>query len=68
MEEFVTDAFMKCVYILQVIGGTPGSYSYGYYLANLVIFVVIEPLLILLFFVLWLRTKRKLKIAQSRNN
>ena len=32
MEAFITDLFMKCVYILQVMGGAPGEYGYGYYL------------------------------------
>lgn len=61
MEEFVTDVFMKCVYVLQVLGGTPGSYGYGYYLANLIVFVVIEPALIVLFFTMWRMEKRKNK-------
>ena len=61
MEEFITDLFMKCVYVLQVLGGDPGNYGYGYYVANIVVFVVIEPALIVLFFVMWLNAKRKLK-------
>jgi hypothetical protein len=61
MEEFITDVFMWCVYILQVIGGAPGEYGYGYYLANVVIFVLLEPALITLFLTLWLREKRKNK-------
>jgi len=59
MEEFITDLFMKCVYVLQVLGGTPGSYGYGYYLAKIIVFVVIEPLLIALFFTLWRIEKNK---------
>jgi hypothetical protein len=27
MEAFITDLFMKCVYILQVMGGAPGEYG-----------------------------------------
>ena len=50
-EKIITDLFMLCVYILQVIGGTPGEYGFGYYLANIVIFVVLQPALILLFFI-----------------
>lgn len=61
MEEFITDLFMKCVYVLQVLGGDPGNYGYGYYVANIVVFVVIEPALIVLFFVMWLKAKRKFK-------
>ncbi|HAF47131.1 MAG TPA: hypothetical protein DCG83_05565 [Cryomorphaceae bacterium] len=62
MEAFITDLFMKCVYILQVMGGAPGEYGYGYYLANILVFVVLQPGLILLFFLLW-RRERRLKNA-----
>lgn len=62
MEAFITDLFMKCVYILQVMGGAPGEYGYGYYLANILVFVVLQPGLILLFFFLW-RRERRLKNA-----
>ena len=58
-EEFITDFFMWCVYILQVIGGTPGEIGFGYYLANIVIFVFLQPALIVLFFILWRKEKRK---------
>ena len=58
-EKIITDLFMQCVYILQVIGGTPGEYGFGYYLANIIIFVVLQPALILLFFFLWRKEKRK---------
>lgn len=61
IEELITDLFMYCVYILQVIGGAPGEYGYGYYLANILIFVMLEPALILLFYVLWRRERSKLK-------
>ena len=37
MEAFITDLFMECVYILQLMGGAPGEYGYGYYLANILI-------------------------------
>ena len=58
-EEFITDFFMWCVYILQVIGGTPGEFGFGYYLANIVIFIFLQPALIILFFILWRKEKRK---------
>ncbi len=60
-EKLITDFFMLYVYILQVIGGTPGQYSFGYYLANIIIFVILQPALILLFFILWRKEKRKNK-------
>ena len=60
-EKIITDFFMLCVYILQVIGGTPGEFGFGYYLANIFIFVILQPALILLFFILWRKEKRKSK-------
>ena len=33
METFITEVFMACVYVLQVIGGAPGEFGFGYYLA-----------------------------------
>jgi len=60
-EKLITDLFMLCVYILQVIGGAPGEYGFGYYLANIIIFVILQPALILLFFILWRKEKRKNK-------
>ena len=59
LEQFITDFFMWCVYILQVIGGAPGEFGFGYYLANIVIFVFLQPALIILFFILWRKEKRK---------
>ena len=56
MQEFIDLTFNVCVYILQVIGNFTGM---GYNLANLVIFVVIQPTLILLFFVLWRKALKK---------
>ena len=59
IEQFITDVFMYCVYILQIIGGAPGEFGLGYYLANLMIFVILQPGLILLFFILWRLEKKK---------
>ena len=56
-EEIIKEVFMVCVYILQVIGGKPGEFAHGYYLANLIIFVFLQPALIILFFVLWRKEK-----------
>ena len=50
---------MSCVYLLQVIGGSPGEFGFGYYLTNILIFVIIQPALIVLFFILWRIEKRK---------
>ena len=49
--------FLWCVWILEVIGEVTGM---GYELANIIIFVILQPGLILLFFILWrLEKKRK---------
>ena len=65
-EELITDFFMSCVYLLQVIGGSPGEFGYGYYLVNILLFVVIQPALIILFFILWRHEKNKNKRMRFR--
>lgn len=52
----VSDLFNTCVYILEVIGDWTGM---GYELANIVIFIIIQPGLIILLFFLWQREKNK---------
>ena len=54
----IHDFFNWCVYVLEVIGNVTGM---GYELANIVIFVILQPALILLFFVLWRMEKNKNK-------
>tara|TARA_R110002153_G_scaffold52366_6_gene146887 strand:+ start:120 stop:299 length:180 start_codon:yes stop_codon:yes gene_type:complete len=50
MDNFISSLFKICVRILEVIGDVTGM---GYDLANIVIFIILQPGLILLFFVLW---------------
>ena len=50
--------FLWCVGVLEVIGEVTGM---GYELANIVIFVFLQPGLILLFFILWRNQKNKIK-------
>ena len=52
----VNDFFNWCVRVLEVIGNVTGM---GYELANIVIFAVMQPALILLFFILWRREKKR---------
>ena len=52
----INDLFLWCVWVLEVIGEVTGM---GYELANIVIFVILQPALILLFFILWRREKSK---------
>ena len=54
----INDFFYWCVYVLEVIGAVTGM---GYELANIVIFVILQPALILLFFVLWRKEVNKNK-------
>lgn len=58
VEEIIERVFGLCVYIIQLIGGGTTT---GYYIANLVIFVIIQPGLIVLFYRLWQKEKRKSK-------
>jgi len=54
--EAIDALFVACVLILEVIGESTGM---GYKLANLVIFIFLQPGLILLFLCLWLRERRR---------
>ena len=52
----ISDLFIWFVYVIEVIGDLTGL---GYALANIVIFVILEPALILLFMFLWLRERKR---------
>ena len=56
MNESINTLFAACVLILEVIGEWTGM---GYQLANIVIFIVLQPALILIFLFLWLRERRR---------
>ena len=58
----INSFFNWCVYILEVIGQITGM---GYELANIVIFVILQPLLILIFFILWRREIKKNKTSKT---
>ena len=62
----ISEFFDWCVYVLEVIGYHTG---WGYEVANIIIFVIIEPALIILFFVLWIRQRVLIKelMIQSTN-
>ena len=53
----INNFFNWCVYVLEVIGNITGM---GYELANIVMFVILQPLLILIFFILWRREVKKI--------
>ena len=52
----INDFFQLCVWVLELIGDVTGM---GYELANIVIFVILQPALIILFFILWRRERNK---------
>ena len=52
----LNNLFDWCVSVLLFIGDTTGM---GYELANIVIFVILQPTLILLFYILWRLEKNK---------
>ena len=54
----INDFFNWCVLVLTIIGDFTGM---GSELANIVTFVIIQPSLILLFYILWQKEKRKNK-------
>ena len=54
----INSFFNWCVWVLEVIGDVTGM---GYELANIVIFVILQPALILVFFILW-----RLEIKKNR--
>jgi len=47
------------VSILQILGGNPGKFGVGYYIANIILFVFVQPGLIWLFYTLWAQEKQK---------
>jgi hypothetical protein len=49
--------FFWCVWVLEVIGEVTGM---GYELVNIVIFVILQPGLIILFFILWRNQKKSI--------
>ena len=59
----IDEFFLFCVFVFEVIGEVTGM---GYELTNIVIFVILQPTLILLFFILWrFEKKRKVKISNN---
>ena len=64
----IDEFFLFCVFVLEVIGEVTGM---GYELANIVIFVILQPGLILLFFILWrnqINRNNKYKKIYNQNN
>ena len=52
----IDQLFWICVEVIRLVGDVTGM---GYNLANIVLFVILQPCLIVLFYVLWRREVRK---------
>ena len=64
----INQFFLWCVWVLEVIGEVTGM---GYELANIVIFVILQPGLIILFFILWrnqINKNNRFKKFYNQNN
>ena len=63
LQQYVDWLFWACVDILKVWGDWTGL---GYNLLNILIFILLQPLLILIFFVLWRIEKSRRKKLQKQ--
>ena len=54
----INDFFNWCVLVLEIMAEYTGM---SYELINILIFVILQPLLILIFFYLWRREKKEIQ-------
>ena len=59
---FIDQFYWKCVDIIEYIGNLSGV---GYELTNIFLFVILQPLLIIVFLFLWLKERKKNKKLAS---
>tara|TARA_B100002052_G_scaffold286295_1_gene300016 strand:- start:398 stop:829 length:432 start_codon:yes stop_codon:yes gene_type:complete len=59
---FIDQFYWKCVDIIEYIGNLSGV---GYELTNIFLFVILQPLLIIVFLILWLKERKKNKKLAS---
>tara|TARA_B100001173_G_scaffold227016_1_gene196971 strand:+ start:51 stop:248 length:198 start_codon:yes stop_codon:yes gene_type:complete len=52
----INNFFNWCVLVLEIMAGATGM---SYELINILIFVILQPILILIFFYLWRRERKK---------
>ena len=57
-EVMINDFFNWCVLVLEIMADYTGM---SYELINILIFVILQPLLILIFFYLWRRERHKFR-------
>ena len=65
LSNWIEKIFWNCVELIEYIGQIT---NLGYELTNVIIFVIIQPSLILIFLILWLLEKRKNKKLSSFKN
>ena len=69
MSEFLVILYDLALVALQWIGGEVGVMGLGYYIANIALFVYVQPSLILILMGLWLRQIRKNRqLVRKRNS
>ena len=56
--------FLECVQFIEYVGNLTGL---GYETTNIILFVIIQPLLIIVFLFLWLKEKRKNRSLLNTN-
>ena len=61
---FIDQFYWKCLDIIEYIGNLSGL---GYELTNIFLFVILQPLLIIVFLFLWLKERKKNKRLASHN-
>ena len=66
--DIINEIYYLWLYILQVLGGSPREFGMGYYIVNILIFAIIQPGLILLFFLLWIKQRKTNKEIQLQSS
>ena len=61
LERIIDEAFDLCTATIYYIGNLTGAGFEGYQVLNLVLFIFLQPSLILLFFMLWRKAMHKNK-------
>jgi uncharacterized membrane protein len=65
---FLISSYDIALIALQWLGGEVGKMGFGYFVANIVIFVVVQPSLIVMFFLLCLHQRKKNKLMVAKLN
>ena len=68
MTTFLISIYDIALIVLQWLGGEVGTMGFGYFVANIVIFVFVQPSLIIMFFLLWSRQRKKNKLMIAKLN